>query len=82
MPPELQGHAVLVSGHHGMVSVEGDRIIMDKSAGSVTSARPLQCIILPENVIVGSDGEVEQAGPPFELGEREEGTTEHKEAVI
>ena len=35
MHPDLDGLALLVSGHHGKVSIHGDRFIVDHSGGNV-----------------------------------------------
>jgi hypothetical protein len=43
MHPELEGRAVLVSGHHGWLSLEGDRLICDSSGGY--AHKPLEAII-------------------------------------
>ena len=65
MPPELEGRAVLVSGHHGMSFVEGDRIILDRCGGQpkafaapwdAACFHPLEALILPERTVVGHDG--------------------------
>ena len=53
MPEELAGRAVLVSGHHGYRSVDGDRVIMDGSGGR--PQRPLEAIVLPSKEVVSSD---------------------------
>ena len=56
MHPELAGRALLLSGHHGFASLEGDRIILDASGGLPAAGRPIQACILPARTIVGSDG--------------------------
>lgn len=44
MHPDLAGKAVLISGHHGWQSVQGDRIICDASGGKTD--KPLEAIVL------------------------------------
>ena len=61
MPKELEGHGVLVSGHHGMSFVEGDRIVLDRCGGkpeafSAPFCHPLEAVILPERLVLGHDG--------------------------
>lgn len=64
MHEELQGRAILVSGHHGFFHMEGDRIICDKSGGHAGPRRPLEAIILPERKIIGH---CEPPKPPANL---------------
>jgi len=52
MHPDLDGKALLVSGHHGCYHAEGDRIICDKSGGNASSWRPLEAIIFPERKVI------------------------------
>jgi hypothetical protein len=55
MHPELEGRALLISGHHGTHFVSGDRIVLDESGGTPSDpprARALQAIILPERSVV------------------------------
>lgn len=57
MHPKLEGKAVLVSGHHGVVSVRKDRVIMDRSGGRPhPKDSPLEAIVLAagSRTIVGS----------------------------
>ena len=55
--PELANiGALLVSGHHGFASLQGDRLILDASGGRPAAGRPIQAVILPERAIIGSDG--------------------------
>ena len=59
LPAELQGKAILVSGHHGFADLSHghpDRIVMDRSGG--VPGRPLEAVLLPERTIIGSDGRV------------------------
>ena len=41
MPEALIGKTYLVSGHHGIYSEVGDRIIIDLSAGDPTPEKPM-----------------------------------------
>ena len=52
--PELEGRALLVSGHHGFrdVSESGERIILDNSGGCPSRSVPLEALILPERIVV------------------------------
>ena len=55
MHPELEGRALLISGHHGVHFISGDRIVLDESGGTPSGpprARALQAIILPERSVV------------------------------
>ena len=52
MHPDLEGKAVLVSGHHGYNAISGDRIVLDLSGGVPSLQRPLQAIVLPERTIL------------------------------
>ena len=58
MPVELEGKALLVSGHHGLLDVpeqgKSDRIICDFSGGAPTEVRPISAVILPERTVIGS----------------------------
>ena len=61
LPPELQGRAMLVSGHHGFADLahgHADRIVCDRSGGTPKEDRPLEAVLLPERTVVGSDGSV------------------------
>ena len=51
MHPELDGKAILVSGHHSMHYNLGDRYIIDASGGTPSVNRPLQALVLPERTI-------------------------------
>ena len=51
MHPELEGKAILVSGHHSTFYNSGDRYIIDASGGTPSAAKPLQALILPERTI-------------------------------
>jgi hypothetical protein len=53
MHPELRGHALLVSGHHGFRKLEGDRLIIDQSGGK--PGRSLEAIILPDQQVISTD---------------------------
>lgn len=55
MHPELEGKALLVSGHHGYFHVTGDRIINDRSGGIVRPGRPLEAMILSSRTVVRSE---------------------------
>ena len=52
MHPELQGRALLVSGHHGSTTIKDDRCIVDTCGGH--SQRNLEGLILPEKELIGS----------------------------
>ena len=52
MHPELDGKAILVSGHHSMYYNLGDRYIIDASGGTPSATRPLQALVLPERIII------------------------------
>lgn len=61
LPPELQGRAMLVSGHHGFADLahgHADRIVCDRSGGTPKDDRPLEAVLLPDRTVVGSDGSV------------------------
>lgn len=65
MPPELYGKALLISGHHGFADLahgHPDRIVMDRNGGR--PGRPLEAVVLPERIVVSSDGTVTAAPPP------------------
>ena len=51
MHPELDGKAILVSGHHGMNYNLGDRFIIDASGGNPSADAPLQALVLPDRNI-------------------------------
>jgi len=53
LPDELDGKAILVSGHHGKRQVTGDRILCDRSGGKHDS--PLEALHLPSREFVSSD---------------------------
>lgn len=62
MHPDLErSGALLVSGHHGELSVPArdspgaGRIICDYSGGNPTARRPLCGVILPERLVVSSN---------------------------
>lgn len=60
MPHELQGRALLVSGHHGFTRVGGDgRIICDSCHGS--DRRPLEAVLLPSTELVRSEDWADEA---------------------
>ena len=64
MHPELRGLALLVSGHHGWLSVEGDRIICDTSGGYAHRAL--------EAIVFGPDGSrviISTGEPPARMAE-------------
>lgn len=63
MHPELFGRAVLISGHHGFTRLDGDRIILDASGGRPADGRPLEAILLPNRIVMGSDGSVQDRRP-------------------
>merc|ERR1711879_941429 len=50
MHPDLEGQAILVSGHHGCRRLQGDRLIIDQSGGNHGMA--LEAIVLPERLII------------------------------
>lgn len=52
MHPELDGRAILVSGHHGFRKCTGDRFIVDSCAGE--AGRPLEALVFPERLLVSS----------------------------
>lgn len=68
MHPDLEGKAVLISGHHAEFLVEGDRIINDRSGGLVQAGlrkapggiirwvdkMPLEAVLLPSRHVVAS----------------------------
>ena len=54
MHADLEGRAILVSGHHGYLHEDGDRYIIDLSGGIPTKDRPLCALILPDRKIIGS----------------------------
>lgn len=56
LPEDLRGKAVLMSGHHGICKIEGDRIIIDASGGRPRPGHPIQAVIFPERILMGSDG--------------------------
>jgi len=49
MHPELEGQALLISGHHGVFSIQGDRIINDRSRGT---GGVLEAILLPSRRVI------------------------------
>ena len=51
MHPELDGKAILVSGHHNTYYNQGDRYIIDASGGNPSANGPLQALVLPERSI-------------------------------
>ena len=51
MHPELEGKAILVSGHHSTYYNQGDRYIIDASGGTPSANGPLQALVLPERTI-------------------------------
>jgi hypothetical protein len=54
MHPELEGSALLVSGHHGFTAQSGDRLIIDTSGGKHGDHNPIEAIILPTRKLVSS----------------------------
>ena len=52
MHPELDGKAILVSGHHSKYYNLGDRYIIDASGGRPSASQPLQALVLPERSII------------------------------
>ena len=52
MHPELQGKALLVSGHHGSTRIKEDRCIVDTCAGR--NQLDLEGLILPEKELISS----------------------------
>lgn len=54
MHPDLEGKAVLVSGHHGVFHIAGDRIINDLSGGCPGPVTPLTAILLPSRKVLTS----------------------------
>ena len=54
MPEQLEGKAIMVSGHFGVRYIDGDRIINDRSGGN--SEKPIEAFILPERTIIKSWG--------------------------
>ena len=53
IPEALRGKATVVSGHHGMTCVDGDRFIIDEGAGSPHKA--MEALLLPDRVVISSD---------------------------
>ena len=51
MHPDLDGKAILVSGHHSMYYNLGDRYIIDASGGTPSTNKPLQALVLPDRSI-------------------------------
>lgn len=66
MHPEIEGHALLVSGHHGIRKLKGDRLIIDQSGGK--PGRSLEAVILPQRQIVSTS-----ATAPFQVNGYGEG---------
>ena len=54
MHPELEGKAILVSGHHGTTYQRGDRLIVDTSGGKYGDHNPIEAVILPSRKLVSS----------------------------
>ena len=54
MHPDLEGSALLVSGHHHKVEVVGGRIILDNAGGEPTYMSPLQAMVIPSRELVSS----------------------------
>ena len=54
MHPDLEGSALLVSGHHHKVEVRGGRIILDNAGGEPTCRSPLQAMVFPSRELVSS----------------------------
>lgn len=52
--PQLAGRSLLISGHHGLSRIDGDRIILDASGGVPGPGRPIQAIVLPERTVLAS----------------------------
>jgi hypothetical protein len=54
MHPELEGEAILVSGHHGFTHRSGNRLIVDTSGGKGGDHNPIEAVILPSRKLVSS----------------------------
>eukprot|EP00897_Mesotaenium_endlicherianum_P004257 jgi/Mesen1/385/ME000010S_10845 len=60
IPPELEEKGtLLVSGHHGILSIKPRRLIIDESGG--VDDRPIAAIILPSREIVRDTDKLEEA---------------------
>ena len=54
MHPELEGTALLVSGHHGFTCQHADRLIVDTSGGRCGDEYPIEAVVLPSRRLVSS----------------------------
>ena len=54
MHPELKGKSLLISGHHGFTSQQGDRLIVDTSGGHPGDEYPIEAVVLPSRRLVSS----------------------------
>ena len=54
MHPELEGKAILVSGHHGFTQQCANRLIIDTSGGKYGDHNPIEAVILPSRRLVSS----------------------------
>ena len=54
MHPELEGTALLVSGHHGFTRQHADRLIVDTSGGRCGDEHPIEAVVLPSRRLVSS----------------------------
>lgn len=54
MHPELEGKALLISGHHGFTSQQADRLIVDTSGGRCGDEHPIEAVVLPSRRLVSS----------------------------
>jgi hypothetical protein len=54
MHPELEGEAILVSGHHGFTHRCGNRLIIDTSGGKAGDHNPIEAVIFPSRKLVSS----------------------------
>ena len=49
-PPDTPNNVLIVSGHHGMVKIEPNRVILDSCGGY--DDRPLAALVFPERLLV------------------------------
>lgn len=57
MHPDLDGNALLISGHHGFTKVTGGRFIIDASGGNPdTDAKTIDAVVLPDRTLYDSAG--------------------------
>ena len=54
MHPELEGKALLVSGHHGFTRQNADRWIVDTSGGKPGNQYPIEAVVFPSRHLISS----------------------------